>query len=45
MSSDGPFKKSVANSVNPGQTAPLGAVRSGSTLFACMLKLVSDVSN
>ena len=27
-----------ANSVDPDQTAPLGAVWSGSTLFACMQK-------
>ena len=27
-----------ANSVDPDQTAPLGAVRSRSTLFACMQK-------
>ena len=45
MSSVGPFKTSVANSVDPDQTAPLGAVWSGSTLFACLLKLVCDASN
>ena len=33
----------VANSMNPDQTAPRGAVWSGSTLFVCMLKLVLDV--
>ena len=27
----------MANSVDPGQTAPLGAVYSGSTLFASIL--------
>ena len=27
----------MANSVNPGQTAPFGAVCSGSTLFASIL--------
>ena len=27
-----------ANSVDPDQTAPLGAVRSGSKLFTCMQK-------
>ena len=26
----------MANSVNPDQTAPIGAVCSGSTLFACI---------
>ena len=32
------FKKaSMANSVDPDQTAPIGAVCSGSTLFASML--------
>ena len=30
------LKVIVANSVNPDQTAPLGAVWSGSTLFAYM---------
>ena len=33
----------MKNSVDPDQTAPLGAVCSGSTLFASMLKLVSNV--
>ena len=33
----------MANSVNPDQTAPLGAVCSGSTLFACILKFDSNV--
>ena len=27
----------MANSVDPDQTAPIGAVCSGSTLFACIL--------
>ena len=30
----------MANSVDPDQTAPLGAVCSGSTLFASILKSV-----
>ena len=29
----------MANSVNPDQTAPVGAVCSGSTLFASILNL------
>ena len=29
----------MANSVDPGQTAPMGAVCSGSTLFASILNL------
>ena len=33
----------MANSVNPNQTAPMGAVCSGSTLFACILKFASNV--
>ena len=33
----------MANSVDPDQTAPVGAVCSGSTLFASILKLVSNV--
>ena len=33
----------MANSVDPDQTAPIGAVCSGSTLFACMLKFASNV--
>ena len=33
----------MSNSVNPDQTAPIGAVCSGSTLFACILKLASNV--
>ena len=32
------LKVIFANSVDPDQTAPLGAVWSGSTLFACMQK-------
>ena len=31
------FKTSMVNSVDPDQTAPIGAVCSGSTLFASML--------
>ena len=31
------FKKSMANSVDPDQTAPIGAVCSVSTLFASIL--------
>ena len=31
------FKKPMANSVDPDQTAPIGAVCSGSTLFASIL--------
>ena len=37
------LKVSVANSVDPDQTAPPGAVWSGSTLFVCMPKLVIDI--
>ena len=33
----------MANSVDPDQTAPIGAVCSGSTLFSSILKLVSNV--
>ena len=33
----------MANSVDPDQTAPIGAVCSGSTLFACILKFASNV--
>ena len=33
----------MTNSVNPDQTAPIGAVFSGSTLFACILKFASNV--
>ena len=33
----------MANSVDPDQTAPIGAVCSWSTLFASILKLVSNV--
>ena len=33
----------MANSVDPDQTAPIGAVCSGSTLYASILKLVSNV--
>ena len=34
----------MANSVDPDQTATIGAVCSGSTLFASILKLVSNVT-
>ena len=33
----------MANSVETDQTAPIGAVCSGSTLFACILKFASNV--
>ena len=33
----------MANSVDPNQTAPIGAVCSGSTLFASILKFVISV--
>ena len=33
----------MTNSVDPDQTAPIGAVCSVSTLFASILKLVSNV--
>ena len=33
----------MANSVNPDKTAPIGAVSSGSTHFACILKFASNV--
>ena len=33
----------MANNVDPEQTAPIGAICSGSTLFACMLKSASNV--
>ena len=33
----------MANSVDSNQTAPIGAVCSGSTLFASILKIVSNV--
>ena len=32
----------MANSVDPDQTAPIGAVCSGSTLFASILKFLSN---
>ena len=32
----------MANSVDPDQTTPIGAVCSGSTLFASILKFVSN---
>ena len=33
----------MANRVDPDQTAPIGAVCSGSTLFPYILKLVSNI--
>ena len=33
----------MANTVDPDQTAPIGAVCSGSTLFAFILKFASNV--
>ena len=33
----------MANSLDPDQTAPIGAVCSGSTLFASILNFVSNV--
>ena len=33
----------MTNNVDPDQTAPIGAVCSGSTLFASILKFVSNV--
>ena len=33
----------MTSSVDPDQTAPIGAVCSGSTLFASILKLVSNI--
>ena len=33
----------MANSVDPDQIAPLGAVCSGSTLIVCILKFASNV--
>ena len=35
----------MANSVDPGQTAPLGAVCSGSTLFASILNSSVTLGN
>ena len=35
----------MANSVDPDQTAPIGAVRSWSTLFASILKLSVRLGN
>ena len=34
----------MANSVDPDQTAPIGAVCSGSTLFVSILSLLNNVS-
>ena len=39
------FKKPMANSVGPDQTAPIGAVCSGSTLFASILNLSVMIGN
>ena len=39
LSSTKIFEASKTNSVDPDQTAPVGAVRSGSTMFASMLVL------
>ena len=33
----------MTNSVDPDQTAPIGAVCSGSTRFFCILKFASNV--
>ena len=33
----------MANNVDPDQTAPIEAVCSGSTIFACILKFASNV--
>ena len=35
----------MANSVDPDQTAPIGAVCSGSTLFASILNLSAELGN
>ena len=35
----------MANSVDPDQTAPMGAVFSGSTLFASILNLSAMLGN
>ena len=35
----------MANSVDPGQTSPIGAVCSGSTLFASILNLSVMLGN
>ena len=35
----------MANSVDPDQTAPIGAVCSGSTLFASMLNFLVMLAN
>ena len=39
------FKRPLANSVDPDQTAPIGAVCSGSTLFASILNLAVMLGN
>ena len=38
------LEASWSNSVDPDQTAPIGAVWSGSTLFAFLLKFIKNVS-
>ena len=35
----------MANSVDPDQTAPIGAICAGSTLFACILNLSVMLGN
>ena len=39
------FRKPLANSVDPDQTAPIGAVCSGSTLFASILTMSVMLGN
>ena len=39
------FKRPLANSVDPDQTAHIGAVCSGSTLFASILNLAVRLGN
>ena len=39
------FKKPLANSVDPDQTAPIGAVCSGSTLFISVLNSTVMLDN
>ena len=39
------FKSSVATRVDHDQTAPVRAVRSGSTLVDCLLKFIDAVRN
>ena len=40
-----PEEASMANSVNPDQTSPIGAVCSGSTLFASIFNLLVVLGN